>query len=80
MDKAIQRIVSHEGRLCVLTTGGVLTVFQKPKTKEEGKYVEVLNAVKTIHLSNISYVSRYVLLKIGENEWQISSRPTDMVE
>ena len=45
MDKAIQNIVSHEDSLCVLTSGGVLSVFRKNKMKDGTKNIELLNTV-----------------------------------
>ena len=45
MDKAIQNIVSYEESLCVLTSGGVLSVFIKNKKMDSSKNIELLNTV-----------------------------------
>lgn len=46
MDRAIQDIVTYEDSLCVLTSGGVLTVFRKNKMNNEGRVIELLNTVR----------------------------------
>lgn len=45
MEKAIQNIVNHEDSLCVLTSGGLLSVFRKNKLKDGTKVIELLNTV-----------------------------------
>ncbi len=46
MDRAIQDIVTYEDSLCVLTSGGVLTVFRKNKINNDGRVIELLNTVR----------------------------------
>lgn len=52
MEKAIQNIVNHEDSLCVLTSGGLLSVFRKNKMKDGTKVIELLN---TVHKQCVTY-------------------------
>lgn len=45
MDRAIQEMVSFDELLCVLTFGGVLTVFRRDKNSSEGKGLQLVNTV-----------------------------------
>ena len=59
MDRAIQTIATYEDSLCVLTSGGVLTVFRKNMMKDDGRVIELLNAVKSIHFFCLIQVVNY---------------------
>ena len=81
MEKAIQNIVSHEDSLCVLTSGGLLSVFRKNKMKDGTKVIELLN---TVHKQCITYFLKsnvqFSCLLSGENEREISTNSADVVE
>lgn len=80
MDKAIQNIVSHEDLLCVLTSGGVLSVFRKNKMKDGTNNIELLNTVYTHYYYEYTNKVIQCLIPSGENEREISLDSTDLVE
>ncbi|KZS12398.1 Intraflagellar transport protein 140 [Daphnia magna] len=68
MDRAIQNIVSHEDSLCVLTSGGIVSVYRKNKTKDGIKSIELLNTVKISgksRLIQLTWLSKNVLALTG---------------
>lgn len=46
MDKPVQKMLANEDLLCVLTSGGVITVFRRTFGDEDGKPITVLNVVR----------------------------------
>ena len=82
MDKAIQNIVSYEESLCVLTSGGVLSVFIKNKKKDSSKNIELLNTVlpEAFLFRKGRIHSFSCLIPTGENKWEITLDSTDVVK
>jgi hypothetical protein len=82
MEKAIQNIVNHEDSLCVLTSGGLLSVFRKNKLKDGTKVIELLNTVhkQCVYLFFKPLNKSIPFLLSGENKREISINSTDVVE
>ena len=84
MDKPVEKMLANEDLLCVLTSGGVITVFRRTLTDEDGKPITVLNVVRIYHNKmpfNFSLILFFLCAaKKGENERESEYNSTDLVE